>query len=135
MASPQALAITREAAAGRIDAALLTLAERFDLSVDAAAISGRGKDPDIARTRQMEAFADVLEQVVMLTTPADVPETATPLVIDGVEQRHIEALAAAGITTLEHMRNASDEDLQAVKGIGPATIQRIRSHLAGGNDA
>jgi hypothetical protein len=130
MATPVALAKRREDAAGRIAASLLTLDERFGLTVDQDALRGRGRDADQARTRQLETFADTLEQVVMLTTPEDVPETATPLVIDGVKPEHLEALAAAGITSLDDLRDASDEMILAVKGIGPATLERIRAHFA-----
>jgi hypothetical protein len=38
-----------------------------------------------------------------------------------------DALRAAGFTTAEEVRAASDETLDAVAGIGPATIQQIRA--------
>jgi hypothetical protein len=37
-----------------------------------------------------------------------------------------ELLIAAGYDTLDLVKNASDEDLDAIDGIGPATVEKIR---------
>ncbi len=49
--------------------------------------------------------------------------TATPLPDDFPSR---EILVAAGFTTMEGARAASDEALLALDGIGPATLQKIR---------
>lgn len=134
MATPRALAIRREAAAGRIDTALLGLANHHAVLIDDDALHGVGRDADLAHTRQLEAFADILEQLISATAFDATPPTVTPLVIDGVEYKHIEALAAHGLTTLEQIRAADDHTLLSVHGIGPATLDRIRDWI-GAHDA
>jgi hypothetical protein len=52
--------------------------------------------------------------------PADtLPEWLTP------EQR--ESLAAAGVESLADVRDASDEDLLACRGVGDGTLRRLRA--------
>lgn len=39
-------------------------------------------------------------------------------------------LVAGGYTTITKVRNASDEELLAVDGVGPVTVEKIRAALA-----
>jgi len=39
-------------------------------------------------------------------------------------------LVRAGLTTPRAIRNATDEELRAINGVGPATLQAIRGRLA-----
>lgn len=39
-------------------------------------------------------------------------------------------LVAGGYTTIAKVRNASDEELLAVDGVGPVTVEKIRAALA-----
>lgn len=130
MATTGAIAIRRANATSRLQASLDVLGERFNLSVPPEVLRPPMRDIELGRAIQLDAFAIVLEQVVMATAPGEVEATATPLVIDGVKPEHLDALAAAGITDLDGLRSASDDELLAVKGIGPATVERIRNHLA-----
>ncbi len=45
----------------------------------------------------------------------------------GISQSASEALIAAGYDTLEKVRDASDDDLDAVEGVGPVTIEKLRA--------
>ena len=45
--------------------------------------------------------------------------------------RQVAALAEAGCNSLVALHYASDDDLEAVPGIGPATVRKIRKWLAG----
>ncbi|OIO39434.1 MAG: transcription termination factor NusA [Candidatus Omnitrophica bacterium CG1_02_49_16] len=47
--------------------------------------------------------------------------------IDGVGPKTAEALVAAGFKTLDDLKNASDETLLAIKGIGKKALEKIRS--------
>lgn len=130
MATRVALAMRREAALGRIEAALAALAARHGVTFDTALLRPSGRhDADMAHTLQLEGMATLTEQIVATTEPAALPETATPLVIDGVEPKHIAALAGQGITTLEQLRAADDDTLLSIPGIGPRALERIRAHL------
>ncbi len=48
----------------------------------------------------------------------------------GGTMKHAKALIEAGYTDIEKVRNATDSELLAVKGIGAKTIERIRERLA-----
>lgn len=52
-------------------------------------------------------------------------ESSDPLAFLSADQRA--SLAAAGFPDADAMRRASDEQLDAVDGIGPATVERIRA--------
>jgi hypothetical protein len=46
--------------------------------------------------------------------------------LPGVNREIVGALVAYGFTTIEQVKNASDEELLAVSGIGPARLAAIR---------
>jgi hypothetical protein len=52
--------------------------------------------------------------------------SSTPSAVDTAKQK----LAAAGYDTDDKIRDASDEDLLKVEGIGPATLQKVRDSIA-----
>lgn len=70
MASTRAIALKRAEAMARIEAATAALAERHGVGVPSALLSSTIRDPELARAAQLEAFADVLEQ---LATTAEAP--------------------------------------------------------------
>jgi hypothetical protein len=127
MASPQAIAIKREAAMGRIEAAAGALRGRFALAVPADLLQPAYRDPAEGHAVQMEAVAAVLEQIVAATAPAELPEDASVFAVADVDGKALQALHDAGYTTLDAVRNASDEELLAVRGIGQTTLERIRA--------
>lgn len=47
----------------------------------------------------------------------------------GLTERQVRALARAGYNSLEALREASDEELEALDGIGPATVKRLREDI------
>jgi len=63
-----------------------------------------------------------------LSTPA--PEPVGFAAALTTEQ--LDALAAAGYVTPDAMRKATDAELRAVPGIGPATVRNLRAALAKG---
>lgn len=53
--------------------------------------------------------------------------------LPGVGPAMAEALWEAGFTSLDAVRNADPEALTGVKGIGPATAEKVLAHLRGGS--
>ena len=47
----------------------------------------------------------------------------------GVNVRIARSLYAAGVRSLDDLRRASDAELLAIRGVGPATVRRLRAHL------
>ncbi len=61
------------------------------------------------------------------STGSDSSGSDDPLaVLEPLDENQVEALRDAGFDTPEALRNASDEELDAVPDIGPATIRKIR---------
>ncbi len=60
---------------------------------------------------------------VAVATPAD------SLINRGLDARVANTLAGAGITDIEELREASEEDLKAIDGIGPKAIEEIQRLL------
>ena len=61
--------------------------------------------------------------------PDNDQQPGTPLP-EALDQRVREALAAAGYTSVEEVRDADDETLLAVEGIGKATLAKVREATA-----
>ena len=56
-----------------------------------------------------------------------VPQTATPLEkVPGLGDGLVEKLGAAGVTTVEALADMTPEQLEAIEGIGPKTVDKIR---------
>jgi len=55
-----------------------------------------------------------------------VPQTATPLEkVPGLGDGLVEKLGAAGVTTVEALADMTPEQLEAIEGIGPKTVEKI----------
>src|ERR1700691_4740168 len=55
-----------------------------------------------------------------------VPQTATPLEkVPGLGEGLVEKLGAAGVTTVEALADMTREQLEAIEGIGPKTVEKI----------
>lgn len=81
------------------------------------------------RARVPASFARALGLTPITETSAPTAdETAecTPLPDDFPVR---DLLIAGGITTIEAVREATDKDLRALKGIGPAAVRDIRAAL------
>src|ERR1700726_605622 len=54
------------------------------------------------------------------------PQTATPLEkVPGLGEGRVEKLGAAGVTTVEALADMTPEQLEAIEGIGPKTVEKI----------
>jgi DNA uptake protein ComE-like DNA-binding protein len=70
---------------------------------------------------EREVMADIVEGLVS----AQVSQYPT----DPVDESTVKFLTDAGYDTLEKVREASDEDLLAIKGIGEKTVAEIREKV------
>ena len=77
----------------------------------------------VGSTLQREIMADILEDLASGASPSsDYPS-------DPVDESTVQLLADNGYDTLESVREASDEDLLAIKGIGDAKLAEIREKV------
>lgn len=79
--------------------------------------------------RQHEVLNSPLYKVVNNEIEMPVPEpetTPVPVIGDGIEA----TLKLAGYETVEAVQAATDEELLAIEGIGPARLAKIREALA-----
>lgn len=85
-----------------------------------------------ARIAELEAKVKAYEESEPSNTdPQRTPsETTEPLKIPSVPSSTIEALVVLGFDTRDKIRQASDQELLAVDGIGAAVLTRIRAFLS-----
>jgi hypothetical protein len=108
----------------RLDAATAAIREVGDAEIaddaaaelepDAASEAGPGEVVELREPATGTAGAS--------TEPPAPPAAAGP----PVSEAQRAALAAAGFETGEQIRNATDDQLLAVDGIGPATVEKLR---------
>ncbi len=68
-----------------------------------------------------EKRQEVEQQMSQLVTPASTPLADVP----GLGEGLIEKLGAAGVTTVEALADMTPEQLEAIEGIGPKTVEKI----------
>lgn len=81
------------------------------------------RQPQYQDMRENEVLNEILGK--MAAAPAASATSDYPLT--PLDQDVADALVAAGYEKLEAVREASDEDLLKLKGIGPATLKDIRA--------
>ncbi len=81
---------------------------RLDANTDITAIPVDSETVDITEKASLKEFAS---QPAMESVPAD----------------KVEALYNEGITSTEDLKEKSEEDLLSIKGVGPATIEKIEA--------
>jgi N utilization substance protein A len=65
-------------------------------------------------------------QEVELQMAAMAPQASTPLEnVPGLGEGLVEKLGAAGVTTVEALADMTPEQLEAIEGIGPKTVEKI----------
>jgi hypothetical protein len=77
---------------------------------------------------------DIPEALVQYEVANAVPEPAQPPMNDvsrlDIEEKLKTTLLGAGFDTVDDLAGASDEELLAVKGVGPAAIAKVREAVA-----
>jgi N utilization substance protein A len=68
-----------------------------------------------------EKRQEVEQQMSQLVAPASTPLADVP----GLGEGLIEKLSAAGVTTVEALADMTPEQLEAIEGIGPKTVEKI----------
>lgn len=71
MASPAAIGIMREQAMSRIENAVMTLCERFELDPAQFELDPFDRDPNLKHALQLEGVAAFLEALTVLPAPAE----------------------------------------------------------------
>jgi predicted flap endonuclease-1-like 5' DNA nuclease len=83
--------------------------------------------------QQVDALAEriaKLEQEELPATAVTQADDVPASLADIVGPPAAKALEGAGYTTPESIQKASDEDLTAVKGVGPASVEKLREAFA-----
>lgn len=92
-------------------------------------------EADLAKgdpAQEQAAAANLEAQIADLRAQLDRLQTAAPAAdvpLTSVDATTAAALAAAGFGNRDALRAATDEQLLAVPGIGPATLSKIRAEL------
>jgi len=68
-----------------------------------------------------EKRQEVEQQMSALVTPSSTPLESVPGLGEGI----VEKLVAAGVTTVESLADMTPEQLEAIEGIGPKTVEKI----------
>lgn len=129
MASQKSLILREAAARQRLTSALET-ARSNGANIPQPDYANR--NVDVKRVQELEYFADVVEMLTATAPTADAA-AADPLA-DILTEAQLEALAEAGFDSPESISAATDEELDAVQGIGPATVTKIREALAAASE-
>jgi DNA-directed RNA polymerase alpha subunit len=75
----------------------------------------------------MRRVEELLEEIARNTATESKPVSFADL---GLADPQVRALQKGGFATMADLRNASDEDLLAVTGVGQKTVDQIREALA-----
>jgi len=89
----------------------------------------KSPEPEAVIKPEVEPEAEQAEKPEPKPTPEPEPEQKKSLAdqLPGLKANHIKALNNAGFTSKGQLDMASDKELLALKGIGPACIKVIRS--------
>jgi hypothetical protein len=88
---------------------------------------GQVDDPEADRqAAERGEIVPLQEPGVPGSLPPDPASASTDEVIPGVTVAQRDALVAAGFSTPDDIKGATDEQLLAVPGIGPETVKRLR---------
>lgn len=113
------LAAEDEIAHDRIVAAFKALlGEDHERVQELEGLKGIRMPTDVRAMEEKKIMADVLEGVAANKSGA---YSSEPL-----DENLVQLLADAGYDTLEKIRNASDEELLEIDGIGPKSLEKIR---------
>ncbi len=74
----------------------------------------------------VEAILDLQERVTKLEQAGGSPAAGKDFYSEELNEKIHQALADAGYRTIGDIQQATDEELLAIPGIGPAALRRIR---------
>lgn len=126
MATREAIAQKRLKALRKLD----RIAEVVGGKEAVSRLEGAGrqtKNPDLKEAFYLEELADVLGSLLRSNTIRD--DTDLEGRIEGIGPEIESALKERGYITLADVRDADDEDLLAISGIGPQMLRKIRKQL------
>lgn len=95
--------------------------------VDPSMLNVSHPDPSMAAMYRAEAMRDFLKELDAALGGG--PAVTDLEYIDGIGPEVAQRLREADITTLDELREADDDTLLAVDGIGKASLKKIRSQL------
>lgn len=86
-------------------------------------VRSRRMSPAVAAMEEQKVMADILERLANdAVAGSDYPS-------EPLDESTVQLLADAGYDTLEKVREASDEDLLAIKGVGDAKLAEVREKV------
>lgn len=88
-------------------------------------LKARRMPPAVAAMEEAKIMADILEE---LTAP-DSSGAGSDYPTEPIDEQTVQILADNGYDTMEKVREASDENLLAIKGIGEARLAEIREKV------
>lgn len=92
----------------------------------------RADEYEEAGGRKGKHYADAMREAVAILTSTgavDAHEEVEFEAVDGVGQTTADALRANGYNTRKDVRQTSDEELLAVRGVGEGNLANIRNHV------
>lgn len=131
MATTGAVAKMRFEAQRRIAASLEKLASDQHKIEELRYYGMASRNPEFTQARQLEVIAELLEEVSGGTPPEATDDGATDdgATDEGLSDNTAKILNDAGYDSDEAIRNASDEELLAIDGIGPKKLEEIRAEV------
>lgn len=90
-------------------------------------------DPNLAALYERQARNDLLEEVVTKLESVEVDTEDAPITsleeVEGIGEDLAEKLREAGIYTVDDLARASEEDLVAIDGVGPAKARKLKQSV------
>jgi ERCC4-type nuclease len=128
---PRAIATKRVEAQRDLMAVAASIGEKCNIENATEKVQGpTHRDKQVQSLRQDEALVSFLREVdEALAGSGDASPEEALEDIDGINPEIAEELRSMGFDSPDDLNEASDDELLAVDGIGPARLERIRKAL------